>query len=202
MMKLTMVTMAPVCRLGRNQNSPIWRMNMTAKVVRRPIVSDIHAQKTRPNALPMLTTPTMPAATMAGGFLNSQSVGAEASDGNARHQSTTSGKPLHQDRDRNDVGKTESDAADDAVSQVEPPESVIRQAGEKNTETIQRPTGHCYDTRADTLQPQAAEERREAKHHNGNREGERDLRNGPIKPFGQRYPKDAPGIHRTKGHLQ
>src|SRR5260370_42576369 len=76
MMELTMVTMAKVCRVGRNQNSPIWRMNMTAKVVRRPIVYDIHAQKTRPNALPMLTTPTMPEGTMAVAFVNSWNIGA------------------------------------------------------------------------------------------------------------------------------
>src|SRR5258707_3385583 len=68
---------------------------------------------------------------------SNQSAGSEASDGNARHQSTTIRKPLYQDRDRNDVGKTESDAADNAVSQVKPPKSMIRKAGEKDTGTVQ-----------------------------------------------------------------
>src|ERR1700737_1555773 len=38
---------------------------MTAKVARRVIKSETHAQNTRPTALPMLASPTIPAATIA-----------------------------------------------------------------------------------------------------------------------------------------
>jgi hypothetical protein len=39
-------------------------MNMTRKVHRRVMESEIHAQKMRPAALPILTIPTIPAATI------------------------------------------------------------------------------------------------------------------------------------------
>ena len=45
--------------------------NMMAKVARRVIKSETHAQKTRPKALPMLATPTMPAAATAVAVVNS-----------------------------------------------------------------------------------------------------------------------------------
>jgi hypothetical protein len=40
MMKLTLVTLARVWRLGKSQNIPICSMNITVKVIRRPSTSD------------------------------------------------------------------------------------------------------------------------------------------------------------------
>ena len=51
--------------LGKNQNNRTWPTNITKNVVRLVIKSEIHAQKTRPTALPILANPTMLAATIA-----------------------------------------------------------------------------------------------------------------------------------------
>src|SRR5882672_1268963 len=62
---VTSVIKETAVRLGRNQNSRTWTTNITKNVARLVIKSETHAQKTRPNALPMLATPTMLAATTA-----------------------------------------------------------------------------------------------------------------------------------------
>src|ERR1700757_4164810 len=61
---------------GRNQKRSAWTTNMTTKVARLVIRSDAHAQKTRPAALPMLTKPTIPAATTVVAPVNSWKSGA------------------------------------------------------------------------------------------------------------------------------
>src|SRR4029077_7882536 len=50
---------------GRNQNNKIWAANIKKNVAGLVIKSEIHAQKTRPTALPILANPTMLAATAA-----------------------------------------------------------------------------------------------------------------------------------------
>src|SRR5215469_5681826 len=62
MMNETTVMMPTEVSVGRSQKSPNWIMKITAKVQRRVMPSDTHAQKIRPTELPMLTIPTMPAA--------------------------------------------------------------------------------------------------------------------------------------------
>src|SRR5580698_301183 len=65
MTKETTVMMATEVSEGRNQNRPNWKMYMMAKVQRRVMASETEAQKMRPTELPMLTMPTIPAATTA-----------------------------------------------------------------------------------------------------------------------------------------
>src|SRR5438270_13165296 len=59
------VTAPAELMLGRAQNSAAWARNITMNVARLVIESDAQAQNTLPKALPMLTTPTMLAATTA-----------------------------------------------------------------------------------------------------------------------------------------
>src|SRR5579863_10139315 len=61
----TIVSMVTLVVDGRIQNSPNCSTNMTANVHLRVMPSETQAQKIRPTALPMLTMPTMPAATAA-----------------------------------------------------------------------------------------------------------------------------------------
>jgi len=63
--KVTIVSNEAVTMFGKNQNSRTWPTNITKNVARLVIKSEIHAQKTRPTALPILANPTMPAATTA-----------------------------------------------------------------------------------------------------------------------------------------
>src|ERR1035441_5530474 len=65
MTKETVVRTATADIDGRIQKRANWARNMTAKVQRRVMRSEIQAQKMRPTALPMETMPTMPAATTA-----------------------------------------------------------------------------------------------------------------------------------------
>src|ERR1700734_4211437 len=50
---------------GSSQKSRTWKRYIRANVQRRVTRSDTHAQKIRPTELPMLTIPTIPAATTA-----------------------------------------------------------------------------------------------------------------------------------------
>src|SRR6516165_790331 len=61
----TTVIMATEVNEGNSQKSPNWNRYITANVQRRVMPSDTQAQKIRPTELPMLTIPTMPAATAA-----------------------------------------------------------------------------------------------------------------------------------------
>src|ERR1700683_4235421 len=47
--------------------------------------------------------------------------GAKAADGDSCNQAPSIWKPLNQHRNRDDVTKPESDASDEAVTQIEPP---------------------------------------------------------------------------------
>src|ERR1035441_10327806 len=62
MTKETAVRIAAEFMDGRTQNRANCNRNITANVQRRVIMSEIHAQKMRPTALPILTMPTMPPA--------------------------------------------------------------------------------------------------------------------------------------------
>src|SRR6266852_9164467 len=63
--KTTNVRTPAELMLGRAQKRATWARNITAKVVRRVIESDAHAQNTLPSAFPMLATPTKLAAVTA-----------------------------------------------------------------------------------------------------------------------------------------
>src|SRR5262249_27098318 len=49
--------------------------------------------------------------------------------------------------------------------------------------------------------PDSADERGESEDENGNRECERNLRDGPVECFSERRPEDAPGVDRAKRNL-
>src|SRR5205807_10120597 len=102
----------------------------------------------------------------------------EPSDGNARNESPPIRKPFYQDCDRNDVTKTKTDSADEAVTEIEPPQ-VMREAGEKNSQSIERPARQCNDARPFSIQPQATKERGNAQDKNADRERQHNLRNPP-----------------------
>src|SRR5579863_6363253 len=61
----TAVMTATEVNEGNSQKSPNWNTYIAPNAQRRVIPSDSQAQKMRPTELPMLTTPTMPAATAA-----------------------------------------------------------------------------------------------------------------------------------------
>src|SRR5438270_4483564 len=62
--------------LGKIQKRTAWIRYMSRNVVRRVRASETQAQKIRPNALPIETTPTMPAAAIAVTCESSWNIGA------------------------------------------------------------------------------------------------------------------------------
>jgi hypothetical protein len=68
------------------------------------------------------------------------------------------GKPLHQHRNGNDIGESNSDSSDDSITQIEPPQLVGRETGEKDAQAVEKPAGKRDDARPFPIQPQAAEE--------------------------------------------
>src|SRR6202789_901834 len=75
MMKDTVVRTVIDAMFGNIQNRPTWTRNITTKVHLRVIASETHAQKMRPAALPILTIPTIPAATITLAFAISWNIG-------------------------------------------------------------------------------------------------------------------------------
>ena len=49
----------------------------------------------------------------------------------------------------------------------------MREAGEKNSQPIERATSQCNDARSFAVQPQSTKERGKAQHENADRKGQR-----------------------------
>ena len=73
----------------------------------------------------------------------------------------------------------------------------MREAGEKNSQAIERPAGQGNDARPPAIQPQATKERGDAQDKNADRERQRYFRNAPAELLRERYTENAPGIDCT-----
>ena len=89
-----------------------------------------------------------------------QRAGAEAADRDASNQSSAIGEPLDEHGNRHDVAEAQTNSADHSVAQVQPPQPVIGEAGQEDSNSIQDATGQRDDARTASIQPEAAEERR------------------------------------------
>jgi hypothetical protein len=61
-------------------------------------------------------------------------------DGNTRNKSSPIRKPLEQYGDGNDKAEAYAGSTDDAVTDIQPPELMIRDAGQKHSESIRAGT--------------------------------------------------------------
>ena len=75
---------------------------------------------------------------------------AESADGDAGDETAAIGKPFEQNRNGHDVAEAQSDAADDSVGEIEPPEFVGGETGEKDAKSIKESAGEGDDARAAT----------------------------------------------------
>ena len=94
--------------------------------------------------------------------------GPEPADRDAGYESSSIRKPLHQHGNRNDVSKTETDSADQSVTDVQPGKAIC-EAGEKNSQPIEGSAGQRNNARSFAVQPQATKERGTSKDKNANR---------------------------------
>src|SRR4029077_835956 len=78
----------------------------------------------------------------------------------------------------------------------------MREAGEKDSQTVEGAAGQRDDARAFAIQPQAAEEGSKSKNTNTNREGQRDFGDAPTELFRQWNAENAPGVDRAQRDLQ
>src|SRR6267143_4757818 len=78
----------------------------------------------------------------------------------------------------------------------------MREAGEKDSQTVKRATSQCDDARSPAIQPQAAEERSKSKNKNADRKGQRDFGNAPAELFREWDTENAPGVYRAQRDLQ
>src|ERR1700719_2777622 len=78
----------------------------------------------------------------------------------------------------------------------------MREAGEKDSQTVKRATSQCDDARSFAIQPQAAEERGKPKNKNADGKGQRDFGNAPAKLFREWNAENAPGVDRAQRDLQ
>ena len=82
--------------------------------------------------------------------------GAKPANRNPGNESSAIWKPLHQHGHWNDVAKAKANSADHTIRQVKPRQS-MSEAGEKNSQPIERTTGQRDHARSFAVQPQAAE---------------------------------------------
>jgi len=125
----------------------------------------------------------------------------KAADRDAGDEPAPVGKPLDQDGDRNDVPEAKPNAADHSIAQIQPPQLICREAGEKYAEAIQKSAGERDRARPNLVQPKAAKESRHPEHEDADREGEGHVRDGPVKLLDERGAEDAPRIHSAERHL-
>src|SRR5437667_12854229 len=78
----------------------------------------------------------------------------------------------------------------------------MREAGEKNSQGIERPARERNHARPFSIQPKATEKRGNAQHKNADRERQRYFRNTPAELLRERDTKNAPGINRTQRDLE
>src|SRR6266850_3872735 len=78
----------------------------------------------------------------------------------------------------------------------------MREAGEKDSQTVESAAGQCDDARSFAIQPQAAEERSEAKNKNADRKGQRYFGDAPTELFREWNAENAPGVDRAQRDLQ
>src|ERR1019366_3313491 len=125
---------------------------------------------------------------------------AETGHRNPGDEPTPVGKPLHQDRNRNDVTHAQPDSPDDSVGEIQPPKSVGRKTGEKNTSAPKQARHHRDNSRANAFHPQSAYNRAASKKKPTDQERPSDLRNAPPEFPGERDAKDAPCVRRPQSH--
>src|ERR1700682_3250503 len=78
----------------------------------------------------------------------------------------------------------------------------MREAGERNSEPIERAAGQCNDARPRAVQPQATEERSKPQDKNADRKRQRYFRDAPAELLRERRAENAPGIDRTERDLE
>src|ERR1700720_2884913 len=78
----------------------------------------------------------------------------------------------------------------------------MREAGEKDSQTVESTAGQGDDARSFAIQPQASEERSKSKNKNADRKRQRDFGNAPAKLFREWNAENAPGVDRAQRDLQ
>ncbi len=127
--------------------------------------------------------------------------GAEAAHGDARDETAAIREPLDEHGDGNDVSKAETDAADNSVTEVEPPQFEGGKAGEEDAEAVEESAGKGDGAGANLSEPKAAEEGCDAQDEDADGEGEGHIGDGPVKLLDERRAKDAPGVDGSERHL-
>src|ERR1700730_6854330 len=88
-----------------------------------------------------------------------QSTSSKSTNRDAGNKSSAIRKPFYQDRHRNNVAKPKTDSPDQSIAEVQPPELMRGEAGEKHSEAIERSSRQRNDARSRSTYPQAANER-------------------------------------------
>ncbi len=95
------------------------------------------------------------------------------------HETSLIWKPFQQNRDRDDVAKSNADAANHAVREIQTPEITVGKTSQENTKAIKQTARHRDHTRATADIPKTTEESRESQDEDADRERQCHLRPGP-----------------------
>src|ERR1035441_6076447 len=90
-----------------------------------------------------------------------QRTGPKSAHRNAGNKAPSVGEPFHQHRNWNDIAESQSDASDEPVAEIQPPELIRRKAGQKDSEPVQKPA--CSDLRVSGSLPLTSGSMRKAR---------------------------------------
>ncbi len=132
-----------------------------------------------------------------------QCAGAVSRDRDAGHQPAAIREPFRDRRDRRDVAHPHTDAAEDAITEIQAAQRLARreETGEQIAHAVDHP-GHRRDrSRSGAVLPQPPEDRPEAKKRDRDREVQRDLGQGPARGVHERLDEHAPAVGRAQADL-
>jgi hypothetical protein len=102
---------------------------------------------------------------------------------------------------RDNVSQAKTDAADEAIAQVEPPQLVRGEAGQKDAEAVKKSARERDHARTALVEPEAAQEGKDSQGEDADGEGQSHIGDGPVKLFGEGSSENAPRIDGAEGHL-
>ena len=77
----------------------------------------------------------------------------------------------------------------------------MREAGEKNSQPIERATSQCNNAPSFTVQPQSTKERSTTQHENADRKGQCFFLDAPSELLCQWHSENAPGVNSAERDL-
>ena len=100
------------------------------------------------------------------------------------------------------VAQANSGAADYPIAEVEPPEPVIGETCQEDSQAVQKAAREGDDPWSHAIEPEATEKSRDAQYKNTDRKCQCDFGNTPAELLREWQAENTPRVHGAQGNLQ